>query len=493
MIKRGYPVFVVGMQASETENEVIGGRYVVDRQLGRGGVGEVLLAWDGHLSRWTAIKRLHSDTKASALRVEAAMQEAKTLASLQHLNVVTVYDFVREADDLVVVMEYVQGRSLEDLGAPLTLEDFVDVARQSLEGLGAAHALGMIHRDIKPSTIMIADIAGGKFQTKLLDFGLAKIILEPTLQTMDHHGSLLGSIYTMAPEQLEHRPLDARTDLYSLGCSLYWALTLRNSFEGDSIPAIITAHLQHRVEPLAPLRPDVPEPICQWVERLFSYEMERRPASARDAALQLQGLLGFGFTQPIPTTPIISTTPSAPVLQMTAPRPPKTSWVVPAVVAGAILAGAIAGVGIWKSQGHQSSSPAAASTPEADTTPPANTPPLPAPQALTETDPQAGQLIFSASEKEKILEQIGKEITVEGTISRAGENKSGTIRYLNFAGTQRGDLSLVFFLEGWQGGLTSEMLEAYLGKKVRVSGRVSEYQGNPQLVITEFSQIHTGD
>lgn len=480
------------VQASETGNEVIGGRYVVERQLGRGGVGEVLLAWDANLSRWTAIKRLHSDTQAAALRVEAAMQEAKILASLQHPHVVTIYDFVRESDDLVVVMEYVQGRSLEELTSPLTLEDFVDVARQSLEGLGAAHALGMIHRDIKPSNIMIADVAGGKFQTKLLDFGLAKIILEPTLQTVDHHGSLLGSIYTMAPEQLEHRPLDARTDLYSLGCSLYWALTMRNPFEGESIPAIITAHLQHRVEPLAPLRPDVPEPICHWVERLFAAEMERRPASARDAALQLQGLLGFGFTQSVPTAP------TTPVLHAgPAPQPQKPSWIVPAVTAGAVLAAAIGGMVIWGNAAPKNPPIPAGSKAKTETTPSQQTLPQPAPQApapaLPQNPPEDGLLIFFPSAKEEILEQLGKDIVVEGTISRMGENKKGTIRYLNFSGTQRGDLSLVFFLEGWQGNLTTEMLEGFIGKTVRVNGRVSEYQGNPQLVITEVSQIVVED
>ncbi len=455
---------------------MIGGRYTVERKLGRGGVGEVLLAWDGHLSRWTAIKRLHSDSQAAALRVEAAMQEAKTLASLQHPHVVTIYDFVREAEDLVVVMEYVQGRTLEELTAPLTLEDFADVARQSLEGLGAAHALGIIHRDIKPSNIMIADLPGGKFQTKLLDFGLAKVIMEPSLQTVDHHGSLLGSIYTMTPEQLEHRPLDARTDLYSLGCSLYWALTMRNPFEGESIPAIITAHLQHRVEPLAPLRPDIPEPICLWVERLFSFEMERRPASARDAALQLQGLLGFGFTQAVPTTP------TSPVLKVSpVSQPKKPSWVVPAVAAGVVLASAIGGVIVLGNSGNGP----APSEAKVDASPP-----LPSvPEVLPQAPPEDGLLILPASAKEKILDQLGKEVVIEGTISRVGENKSGTMRFLNFLGTQRGDLSLVFFLEKWDGSLTSEMLNSYIGKKVRVTGRVSEYQGNPQLEITEASQI----
>ncbi len=464
------------MQTTETGNEVIGGRYTVERQLGRGGVGEVLLAWDGHLSRWTAIKRLHSDSQAAALRVEAALQEAKTLASLQHPNVVTIYDFVREEEDLVVVMEFVQGRTLEELSAPLTLEDFADVARQSLEGLGAAHGLGIIHRDIKPSNIMIADLPGGKFQTKLLDFGLAKVIMEPSLQTVDHHGSLLGSIYTMAPEQLEHRPLDARTDLYSLGCTLYWALTMRNPFEGESIPAIITAHLQHRVEPLAPQRPDVPAAVCHWVERLFSLDIDRRPASARDAAMQLQGVLGFGFTQ---TVPVPAATP---VLDMGAlSQPKKPTWMVPAVAAMVVVLAALGGLAIWGSAGSKDSTTAA--TPKTVEAP---LPPLPSPK-------EDGLLVFPASApKEEILDHLGKEVVIEGTISRVGENKSGTIRFLNFMGSQRGDLSLVFFLEKWEGRLTPEMLNSYLGKKVRVTGRVSEYQGNPQLEIIEATQIQVG-
>ncbi len=462
------------MQTSGTGDEVIGGRYTVERKLGRGGVGEVLLAWDGHLSRWTAIKRLHSDSQAAAQRVEAAMQEAKTLASLQHPHVVTIYDFVREAEDLMVVMEYVQGRTVEELSAPLTLEDFADVARQSLEGLGAAHAMGIIHRDIKPSNIMIADLPGGRFQTKLLDFGLAKVMLEPSLQTVDHHGSLLGSIYTMAPEQLEHRPVDGRTDLYSLGCTLYWALTMRNPFEGESIPAIITAHLQHRVEPLAPQRPDVPEAVCHWVERLFSLDIERRPASARDAALQLQGVLGFGFTQSIP----IPTPTTTPVMDVNAhSQAKKPAWVVPVAAAALVVAAAIGVVLMWGGSGSKAS-------------------PDLAPSALVEAAPlpkpspkEDGLLVFSASAKEEILDQLGKEIVVEGTISRVGENKSGTIRFLNFLGSQRGDLSLVFFMEKWEGKLTPGMMDSYLGKKVQVKGRVSEYQGNPQLEITEVSQI----
>ena len=444
---------VTGTQGSE----LVCGRYALDRKLGKGGLGEVFLALDTQLNRWVAIKRLHAGPLEAGERAASAISEARHLASLQHPNIVTVFDFVEHEDDVMVVMEFLQGQTLEELAAPLPREDFVEMARQSLEGLASAHSLGMIHRDIKPGNLMLAALPGGKFQVKILDFGLAKIIQRPSMQTMDHTGSLLGSVYTMTPEQLEREPLDHRADLYSLGCVFYYALTLRNPFEGDTIVAVIASHLQHSVHPLHTLRPDLPPALCAWVESLFARDVARRPADALTAAAQLQVIAKQG-----------AAAISKPVLKISTSPPKKNPlwpWLAGAGVAAVALAFAAI---VWSG------------TPMKDSAPPKVEAPSPAPSA------NSAQTL-SPGDRENILIALGKLVIVEGTVSRTGENKSGTIRFLNFQGGSRGDLSLVFFVE--KGDFSKSRLEEFVGRRIRVTGTVSTYQGNPQIEIKDWSQI----
>lgn len=443
------------MQTSQSTSELCAGRYAFERTLGRGGVGEVFLARDMQLDRWVAIKRMHP----SEGHAQTAISEARNLAALQHPNIVTVHDFVEDGEDILVVMEYVHGRTLEDitLRAPLTFEDFVEVGLQSLEGLAAAHSIGMLHRDIKPGNIMVATTSGGRHQVKILDFGLSKIAGGEALQTIDHTGSLVGSIHTMAPEQFEQRPLDARTDLYALGCVFYQALSGRMPFEGDGIAAVMSAHLAGRFAPLAPLRPDVGAAACAWAERLLAREMEDRPASAGEAAGILRAIVGG--TRTVPTLP-----------QMSPPsRPPSaTRWILP-VVAG------IAGLGVSAYFLMPKSGPSPKAGPEAS---------APAPPAVP---------VFYPSAKEVHLAHVGREAVVEGVISRVGESKSGEVRYLNFVGTNRGDLSLVFFQRPEETDFTAENLSRYVGKSVRVRGVISEYKGAPQIQIASLDQITVTD
>lgn len=497
------------MPVAEPKGEIIGGRYALERRLGRGGVGEVFLANDMQLNRWVAIKRLHADTEQAARRAELAIQEAKSLASLQHPNIVTLYDFVREGDEVCVVMEFVHGRTLESISdhAPLLFKDFLQVALQSLDGLGAAHELGMIHRDIKPSNLMIADLPGGKFQVKILDFGLAKVISEPSLQTVDASGSLLGSIYTMAPEQLEHRTLDQRTDLYSLGCVLYHALTTRNPFEGDTIATVITAHLQHRFEPLAPMRPDVAPEVCAWVERLFSREIEQRPGSAEDAARELQGLVGTAMnpTGPIPPElgpkrPAVAmkSTPSGARGKPTLTTPPFTEprqasgssqRLLPAIgVSVAVIALGAAVVWFFGSSPSPSQAPSPITNlaPAADGAKAAD---LPAPARPATENQNSAILEIRPDQGKELLDSLGQEVRVQGTIGRYGENKTGTIRFLNFKGTQRGDLSLVFFVKDNPEAFSQENLESFIGRQVSIQGTLTEYNGTPQIEIHSMDQI----
>ncbi|MFZ4773903.1 MAG: protein kinase domain-containing protein [Terrimicrobiaceae bacterium] len=445
--------------------DLVGGRYVLERKLGKGGLGEVFLALDTQLNRWVAIKRLHTDSEEGADRAVAAVNEARHLASLQHPNIVTVFDFVEHGGDVMVVMEFLNGQTLEELSAPLPLADFLIVARQSLAGLAAAHRLGMIHRDIKPGNIMLAGLPSGGFQVKVLDFGLAKIIARPSRQTMDHTGSLLGSIDTMTPEQLEQEPVDHRADIYSLGCVLYHALTLRNPFEGETIAAIITSHLQHSFTPLHQLRPDLPADVCRWVENLFSREVEDRPADAAIAAERLQSPGGPA------KRPLVKR-----ALTVPQPLPAKKNKLLwPVMLAAGCTVSALAFYLVF---GTPRSTPP-------KTSPPPIAPAVPAKVAPALESPD----VLLPGDRGKLLASLGKPVLIEGKISRAGENKTGTIRFLNFEGGSRGDFALVFFVGKDGGEFSKERLQELIGKRIRATGTVSDYQGNPQMEIRDWSQI----
>jgi len=264
-------------------------RYDIREQIGKGGLGAVYKALDTQLQREVAIKRVLSPDQAAEEEVQEAagklMAEAQTLSSLNHPNIITVFDVGQDERGGFVVMELLKGETLDETveRGVLTQEDFTEVVLQTMEALITAQASDVIHRDIKPTNIMVIWQASGKFQLKILDFGLAKFSKAPSVQTMDQEDSVLGSIYFMAPEQFERGELDARTDLYQMGCVYYNALTGQYPFNGETAPQVMNAHLQHKVVPLDQIRPDLSPSICQWVMWLINRDMEHRPADARAA------------------------------------------------------------------------------------------------------------------------------------------------------------------------------------------------------------------
>lgn len=280
-----FPLLMPSLNPSDT---ICNGRYEILEKIGAGGEGAVYLALDRELNRKVAIKKIHSDSDAKEHKT--TIDEASRLASLQHPNIVTVHDFIRESDGIMVVMEFLQGQNVDEIPVPMPLDTFGKFADQCLQGLAAAHAIGMIHRDIKPSNIIVLETSPGQILVKILDFGLAKVIEKPSVQTRDHAGALMGSIFMMSPEQLRGEPIDFRSDLYSLGCAFYKALTRQHPFQGATIPAVITSHLQHECHPLASLRPDLPKDIAAWVERMFAVDSEDRPASAAVALEELKSI-----------------------------------------------------------------------------------------------------------------------------------------------------------------------------------------------------------
>lgn len=266
----------------EPEREFVGnGRYALDQLLGKGGAGEVVLAYDISLKRWVAIKRIPA-TDADIAR------EAGVLANFQHPNIVTVYDVLQEGGQILIVMEFVQGQTLEEITEAMSEETFRNFAEQCLEGLGAAHAKNIVHRDIKPGNIMLVQLPKGGCQVKLLDFGQSRVMEAPSLQTIDQSGAVVGSVYMMSPEQLNHEELDSRTDFYSLGCVFYQVLTRQRPFTGENAAQVLSAHLNHKFHPLASIRPDLPQALTAWVERMFSLDRNDRPASAQEALQTLR-------------------------------------------------------------------------------------------------------------------------------------------------------------------------------------------------------------
>lgn len=261
-------------------------RYELSGLLGRGGLGEVLLAKDTQLDRWVAIKRLYKSPESSEETAAAAIREARVLASLQHPNVVIVHDIFEFYGDVLVVMEYITGRTLQEIGdhAPMLFSDFVTVATQSLMGVAAAHEIDVLHCDIKPGNIMVSPGKKSAWKVTVLDFGMARLSRTAQLRTPDDEERvLLGSIYFMAPEQFDEQQLDVRTDLYSLGCVFYFILAGVLPFDGETVEDVANAHMHGRYAPLEQFRPDLPQSICAWLRHLMALDPSDRPASAEDA------------------------------------------------------------------------------------------------------------------------------------------------------------------------------------------------------------------
>ncbi|MFI6583365.1 protein kinase [Embleya sp. NPDC050493] len=248
-------------EASGTQVKTVGsGRYELGRQLGRGGMAEVLMAHDVRLGRTVAVKTLRPDLAQDPVARSRFGREAQNAASLNHPAIVSVYDTGedRVGDELVpfIVMECVEGRTVRELlgeGNPIPLEQALRVTEGILEALEYSHRHGIIHRDIKPANVIITNSGA----VKVMDFGIARA-MHSAATTMTQTGMVMGTPQYLSPEQALGRTVDARSDLYSSGCLLYELLALRPPFNGDTPLSVVYQHVQDDPRPPSMMDPRVP-------------------------------------------------------------------------------------------------------------------------------------------------------------------------------------------------------------------------------------------
>ena len=275
-------------------------RYQVQELIGTGGMGKVYKAFDRKLKRAVALKFLRGADPALEQRF---LQEAQAQARVDHAHVCRVYEVGRIGEDPYIAMQFIDGKTLRESGPDLTVPQKLLVVRDVAEAVHSAHQLGLVHRDLKPANILIERDASGALRAFVTDFGLARDLSQPgeTLQ-----GALLGTPQYMAPEQAkgEHQSIDARTDVYGLGATLYEALTGRPPFEAASQLQTLYKMLNQDPAPPRRLLPALPAEVESIVLKCLEKDPQRRYQSARALAEDLQRFLDGEPVQARPPGPV---------------------------------------------------------------------------------------------------------------------------------------------------------------------------------------------
>src|SRR5437879_2438290 len=275
------------------------GPYEILSSVGAGGMGEVYRARDTRLDRIVAIKVLPTHLADRSELRERFEREARTIASLNHPHICTLFDIGQQAGIDFLVMEYLEGETLAQrlLKGPLPLEQVLLYAIEISDALDKAHRKGVTHRDLKPGNIMLT-----KSGTKLLDFGLAKLKQEVApanvqlsqLTTasapLTAAGAIVGTLQYMAPEQLEGKEVDARTDIFAFGAVVYEMATGKRAFEGKSQASLIAALLEREPPAMVSLQPMTPPAFDRVVKKCLDKEPEKRWQAASDLELELKSV-----------------------------------------------------------------------------------------------------------------------------------------------------------------------------------------------------------
>jgi serine/threonine protein kinase len=409
------------VRLSDVKDPLIGrnleGRFLIKERLGTGGMGAVYRAWQGSVGREVAVKVIESRLKGGKLAAKRFLREAKLASRLSHANTVAVIDFGQTEDGLLyLVMELVKGRTMGDVlleDGPFSVDRMIRIGLQLCDALQAAHKLSIIHRDLKPSNVIMLDEPPGRDLVKVLDFGLAKSLIDESLTTVTQSDAIMGTPSYIPPEAVTKMQFDARSDLYSLGVILYEVLAGRLPFDATTVQAMLR---QHAYDTPRPLPDTVPPPVVDLLFRMLEKEPDRRPQSSLEVHEALIGLAaipergtplplsrraitsGGGF--PVPNTPISAPgrTDGKPVSldqTMTLGRRGRPWLVLGAVGLALSTAAVLIASGVFVSGGGGGSEPrpiSAAATSPTQPAASATTPPAPA-AALPEA-PRPGPVVL---------------------------------------------------------------------------------------------------
>jgi serine/threonine-protein kinase len=284
------------------------GPYKIEQMLGAGGMGEVYRAVDTRLGRTVAVKVLPQALGANPVHRQRFLQEARAVSALSHSNIVVLYDISSQAGRDFLVMEYVEGRTLKELipAEGLPFDEVCALGAQVASALAAAHAAGIVHRDVKPANILVTR----EQQVKVLDFGIARMPRGETAAGLTGHGQIVGTVAYMSPEQTRGEEIDARSDMFSFGCVLYECATGRSPFAGRS-----ALEVMHRIAAEDPpsassLRPGLPMGFDSLVARCLRKAKEERFSSMSEVHSGLDGsTVSFkdhgSFAPPLPSVAVL--------------------------------------------------------------------------------------------------------------------------------------------------------------------------------------------
>jgi len=289
------------------------GPYEIVSPLGAGGMGEVYRARDTRLERTVAIKVLPTHLSSTPESRQRFEREAKTISQLSHPHICALHDVGREGETDYLVMEYLEGETLAERLAkgPLPIDQTLRFGIQIADALDKAHRQGIVHRDLKPGNVMIT-----RSGVKLLDFGLAKA-LSPARSTFDltslptqaepvtREGTLLGTFQYMAPEQLEGKEADARTDIFAFGCCLYEMATGKKSFSGATQASLISSILRDESPPISQVQPMTPPALDRIVKKCLAKDPEDRWQNAADLASELKWIAEGGSAAGLPAPAVV--------------------------------------------------------------------------------------------------------------------------------------------------------------------------------------------